>query len=328
MGPADLAQILRPIKETFAGADFPALLVGLGRADDAAVYQLDSERALIQTVDFFPPVVDDPYTYGAIAAANALSDIYAMGGEALFALNIAAFPKWLGRDIISEILRGGAEKVREAGAAVAGGHTIDDEEPKFGLCVTGMVHPQRILTKGGARPGDALVLTKPLGVGLITTVLKAGLAEPDYVAGAVASMLRLNRAAAQAAQAAGVHAGTDITGFALIGHALEMAELSEACLRFRRADVPFLDGARRYADEWLFPAGSNHNQGYFGARVSFAAGIPEEEQLLLFSPETSGGLLLAVAPERLDLLLAECQRREQPAWVVGDVSAGAGVAVV
>ncbi len=327
MGPADLTQILRPVKETFAGVDAPALLVGLGRADDAAVYQLDSERALIQTVDFFPPVVDDPYTYGAIAAANALSDIYAMGGEAIFALNIAAFPKWLDRAIIGEIMRGGAEKVREAGAVVAGGHTIDDEEPKFGLCVAGIVHPQRILTKGGARPGDALVLTKPLGVGLITTVLKAGVAEPAHVAGAVASMLRLNRAAAQAAQAVGAHAATDITGFSLLGHAQEMAELAGARLRFRYSDIPVLDGARRYAEEWLFPGGSNLNQEYFGAQVRFAAGISEEEQLLLFSPETSGGLLLAVAPARLEALLAECARRQQPAWAIGEVIAGAGVAV-
>jgi len=327
MGPGDLAHVLRPLKEMFAGADFPALLVGLGRADDAAVYQLDAERALILTVDFFPPVVDDPYTYGAIAATNAMSDIYAMGGEVLFALNVAAFPKWLGREVISEILRGGAEAVRAAGGAIAGGHTIDDEEPKFGLCVAGVVHPQRILTKGGARPGDLLVLTKPLGVGLITTVLKAGLAEPAYVEGAIASMLRLNRAAAQAAQAAGVHAGTDITGFSLLGHALEMAELSPAQLRFRLAEIPFLDGARQYAEEWLFPAGSSHNQDYFGDRVTFAEHIREEERLLLFSPETSGGLLLAVAPERLEALLAECRRRDQPAWVIGEATAGTGIIV-
>jgi len=327
MGPGDLAQVLRPLKDLFRSEDFPQLLVGLGRADDAAVYRLDDQRALIQTVDFFPPVVDDPYTYGAIAAANALSDIYAMGGEVLFALNVAAFPKWLGREVIGEILRGGAEKVREAGGAIAGGHTIDDEEPKFGMCVTGIVHPDRILTKGGARPGDALVLTKPLGVGLITTVLKAGAAEPAYVEEAVASMLRLNRAASQAAQAAGVHAATDITGFSLLGHGVEMAELSGAQLRFELARLPLLPGAREYAEEWLFPAGSNNNQDYFGDRVVFASHITDEERLMLFTPETSGGLLVAVSPARLEALLEECRRRDQPAWVIGEVVAGAGVAV-
>jgi len=224
-------------------------------------------------------------------------------------------------------LRGGAEKAREAGAVIAGGHTIDDEEPKFGLCVAGVVHPERILTKGGAQPGDALILTKPLGVGLITTVLKAGLAEPAHVAGAVESMLRLNRAAAQAVQVAGARAGTDITGFSLLGHALEMAELAGVQFRFRLEAIPFLAGARDYAEQWLFPAGSSHNQDYFGARVAFAENISEEERLLLFSPETSGGLLLSVAPQRVDRLLAECRQRGQPAWVVGEVVAGAGARV-
>jgi selenide,water dikinase len=328
MGPGDLAQVLRPLQEMFHSADFPELLVGLGRADDAAVYRLSDERALILTVDFFPPVVDDPYTYGAVAAANAMSDIYAMGGEVLFALNVAAFPKWLGKDVIGAILRGGAEKVREAGGAIAGGHTIDDEEPKYGLCVAGMAHPARILTKGGAQVGDRLVLTKALGTGLITTVLKAGAAEASYVEAAVASMTRLNRAAAHAAQEAGVHAATDITGFSLLGHGLEMATLSGVGLLLRLRDIPLLPGAHHYADEWLFPAGSNRNQDYFGHAVTFDADVSAEEQLMLFTPETSGGLLLAVAPERLDALLTACRRRDQPAWVIGEVVAGAGIRVL
>lgn len=327
MGPEDLAEVLRLIEDVFQDANLPDLLVGLGKADDAAVYQIDDEHAIIQTVDFFPPVVDDPYVYGAVAAANAMSDVYAMGGEVLFALNIAAFPKWLDRQIVGQILRGGAEKVREAGAVIAGGHTIDDEEPKYGLSVTGMVHPGRILTKGGAQPGDALVLTKALGSGLITTVLRGGAADPAHVDVAVEGMLRLNRAAAQGAQAAGVSAVTDVTGFSLLGHGLEMAALSGAQLRISLDDVPLLAGVRAYAEEWLFPGGSHNNRTFFGERVAFAARISEEEQLMLFTPETSGGLLMAVPGGRLAQLLDELRRREQPAWVIGDVVAGEGLQV-
>jgi len=327
MGPEDLAEVLSLIEGIFKSDDFPGLLVGLGEADDAAVYRIDDEHAIIQTLDFFPPVVDDPYTYGAVAAANAMSDVYAMGGEVLFALNVAAFPKWLDREVVGTILRGGAEKVREAGGVIAGGHTIDDEEPKYGMTVTGMVHPDHILTKGGAGPGDAIVLTKPLGTGLITTVLRGGVADEAHVKGAVESMLRLNRDASRAAQAAGVHAATDVTGFSLLGHGLEMAELSGSQLRISLGDLPILDGTRHYADEWLFPAGSHTNRAYFGPRVKFAEHISEEEQLMLFTPETSGGLLLAVASDRLDSLLDELRRRDQPAWVIGDAAEGEGLFV-
>jgi selenide, water dikinase len=327
MGPEDLAEVLSLIEDVFRESDSPDLLVGLGKADDAAVYRIDAERAIIQTLDFFPPVVDDPYIYGAVAAANAMSDVYAMGGEVLFALNVAAFPKWLDRQIVGQILRGGAEKVREAGAVIAGGHTIDDEEPKYGLTVTGIVHPARILTKGGAQPGDALVLTKPLGSGMITTALRGGVAEASHVDGAVESMLRLNRAAAQAAQSAGVHAATDVTGFSLLGHGLEMATLSGTQLRVSLADVPVLDGAREYAEEWLFPGGSHNNRSFFGSQVQFADGISEEEQLLLFTPETSGGMLIAVASDHLERLLDEMRERGQPAWTIGDVVAGEGMRV-
>lgn len=327
MGPGDLAQVLRPIRDLFPVGDYPELLFGLGPADDAAVYRLDDSRALILTLDFFPPVVDDPYTYGAIAAANALSDVYAMGGEVLFALNVAAFPKWLGREVIAEIMRGGAEKVRQAGGAIAGGHTIDDEEPKYGLCVVGMTHPDRLFTKSRAMPGDVLVLTKPLGVGIITTVLKAGIAAKEHIEGAVESMLRLNREAAQIASSAGVQSATDITGFSLLGHGQEMAQASGVALRFDFQRLPFLEGARAYADDWLFPAGSNANQDYFRDRVHFAPEISEESRLLLFTPETSGGLLLAVHPERLEFFLGECGARGQPAWAIGEVVSGSGIRV-
>ena len=302
MGPEALAQVLRPLAGLFKAEDYPDLLVGLGSPDDAAVYRLNSEQALIETADFFPPVVDDAYTYGAIAAANALSDIYAMGGRPLFAINLAAFPEDLPPEIIAEILRGGAEKVREAGAVIAGGHTITDREPKYGLAFTGVVHPERILMKGGARPGDRLVLTKALGTGVITTAHKRGEVDPADLASAVASMLHLNGAASIAAQATpGVHALTDITGFGLLGHIHEMAHLSGVGFSLDYAALPWLAGARRYAEAWVFPGGSERNEDYFGGWVSLAPelGLSDWEQRLLHDPQTSGGLLLAVAEEHL-----------------------------
>jgi selenide,water dikinase len=272
--------------------------------------------------------VDDPYDYGAIAAANALSDVYAMGGEAALALNICAFPPDMPPEIVSEILRGGAEKVREAGAVLAGGHTVDDPEPKYGLAVMGLIHPQRILTKGGARPGDVLVLTKPLGVGIITTAFKGNAAEPSHVDAAVASMKRLNRQAARFVQQAGVHACTDITGFGLLGHAHEMAERSGARLRFSLSQFPFLQGALRYADEWLFPAGSCRNQQCYQSHIEFTAEVTEEARMLLFTPETSGGLLVAVPRDKLERLAALFAAENQPLWTVGEVVQGQDVQVV
>jgi len=319
--------VLRPLQALFRAADFPDLLVGLEKADDAAVYRLTPELAVIHTLDFFTPIVDDPYQYGAIAAANALSDVYAMGGEVLLALNICAFPADMDPDIISEILRGGADKVKEAGGVLAGGHTVDDKEPKYGLSVLGVVHPDRVLTKGGARPGDVLVLTKPLGAGIVTTAFKGGVAEPEHIAAATASMAALNRTAAQLAGRVGVRGATDITGFSLLGHASEMAALSGVGLRFRLADLPFLPGAREYAEQWLFPAGANRNQEHFGCGVTFAEAIGDEMRLLLFTPETSGGLLLAVPADRLAELLALAAEAGQPMWVVGEVVEGFGIEV-
>jgi selenide,water dikinase len=327
MGPAALAQVLRPLRERFRPGDFPDLLVGLEVSDDAAVYRISDEVAVIQTLDFFTPVVDDPYDYGAIAAANAMSDVYAMGGEVVLALNICAFPTDLPPDVTQAILRGGADKVAEAGAVLAGGHSIEDQEPKYGLAVMGLVHPQRILTKGGARPGDRLVLTKPLGVGLITTALKGQAADPAHVTAAVVSMGRLNCGAARIAQQVGVHAGTDVTGFALLGHGLEMAERSGARLRFRLADLPLLPGAERYAAESLFPGGSCRNRDAYTAHVAFAPEIDADTRMLLFTPETSGGLLLAVPPDRLETLLAGFAAAGEPAWVVGEVVEGEGIEV-
>lgn len=301
--------------------------MGLGLPDDAAVYRLDDQRALVQTLDFFAPVVDDPYIYGAIAAANSMSDVYAMGGEVLFALNITAFPQWLDRAVLAEILRGGAEKVREAGAAIAGGHTIDDDEPKYGLAVTGIVTIAELMTKAGARAGDQLFLTKPLGTGLITTAAKGGAAQPEHVEAAVQSMLQLNRSASRAARAAGVRAATDITGFSLLGHAAEMANASGVQLHLYLERIPLLEGTRQYAEEWLFPGGAHSNKEFFAPQVRFAGRISEEEQMMLFTPETSGGLLLAVPAERVEEFLAACQSFGQPAWHIGAVESGAGIVV-
>jgi selenide,water dikinase len=319
--------VLRHLEGLFVSADFPNLLVGLEKADDAAVYRLSDELAVIHTLDFFTPIVDDPHQYGAIAAANALSDVYAMGGEVLLALNICAFPADMDPNVIGEILRGGAEKVAEAGGVLAGGHTVDDKEPKYGLSVLGVVHPDRVLTKGGAQPGDVLVLTKPLGGGIIATAFKGGVAEPDHVAGATRAMAALNRAAAQLAQRVGVHAVTDITGFGLLGHASEMASLGEVGLRFHLERLPFLAGAQDYAAQWLFPAGANRNQDYFGCGVAFAPGIPDELRLLLFTPETSGGLLMAAPAARLEEMQALASAAGQPLWVVGEVTEGIGIQV-
>jgi len=312
----------------FPADRYPDLLVGLEVSDDAAVYRVNSELAIIQTLDFFTPVVDDPYDYGAIAAANSMSDVYAMGGEVVLALNICGFPPDLPAAVISEILRGGAEKVAEAGAVLAGGHTVDAREPLYGLAVMGIVHPQKVLTKGGARPGDVLVLTKPLGVGIITTALKGGVADTSHVAAAVESMKRLNRQAMQLIQQVGANACTDITGFSLLGHACEMAERSKARLRFYMERLPFLDGATQYADENLFPGGACRNRDAYSAQVSFAPGISEEMQMLLFTPETSGGLLAAISPEQVETLVALFQAHNHPCWIVGEAIEGSGIEVM
>jgi selenide,water dikinase len=268
--------------------------------------------------------VDDPYAYGAIAAANAMSDVYAMGGEVVLALNVAAFPANMPAEIIIEILRGGAEKVREAGGVIAGGHTIDDDEPKYGMAVMGVVRPDRVATKAGARVGDVLLLSKPLGTGIITTAFKSDRAELAHVEAATASMMKLNRDAVRAVQKGRFHAITDITGFSLLGHGCEMAEKSGVRLRLRYDDLPFLDGAKRYAGERLFPGGANNNEAAFKEQVSFAPRIGDELQLLLFTPETSGGLLVAVPDDEVEALLKRCRELEQAMWVVGQVVEGSG----
>jgi selenide, water dikinase len=265
------------------------VLIGFDTADDAGVYRLAPDLALVQTVDFFTPIVDDPYTYGAIAAANALSDVYAMGGRPVSALSILAWPPVRDIEDLEAILRGGAEKMREAGCSILGGHSVADDEIKFGYAVTGLVHPNRVKANSGARAGDTLYLTKPLGTGVIATALKRGIAAEEHVAASVASMLRLNRDACEAMLRADAHGCTDVTGFGLIGHGREMAVASGVTLEIEVSKVPFLPGAEEYARLGALPGGLKNNREF--ALCSLVS--RETEDLLLFDPQTSGGLLIS-----------------------------------
>jgi selenide,water dikinase len=304
----------------FDPASYPNLLRGLDAPDDALVWKLDAERALVHTADFFPPVVDDPYAFGAIAAANAISDVYAMGGTPIFAINLVAFPDDMEPAILSEILRGGGEKAKEAGAVVAGGHTISDKEPKYGLAVTGIVHPERILSKGGARAGDVLLLTKPLGAGILTTAGKRQKASTEDLDAAIASMARLSATAARLFREAHphVHALTDITGYALVGHAHEMAHLSKLSFRFKLDALPLLPGAAGYAEAGLLPGGAERNKAYYGKFVTATRTFAPWQREILYDPQTSGPLLAAVDPAGVDALVAAFGALGEPVWIVGE----------
>jgi selenide,water dikinase len=328
MGPEALAQVLRPLTGYFKPEEHPNLLVGLGAGDDACVFRLDDQRAVIQTMDFFPPVVDDPRDFGAVAAANAMSDVYAMGGEVSVALNVCCFPDDVPVEVLQEILLGGAEMVAAAGGVIAGGHTVTDPELKYGLSVLGLVDPRKILTKAGGRAGDALVLTKPLGTGITTTALKSKLIGPEEMRPTVASMKRLNRGAARLLQSAGTHACTDVTGFSLLGHAVEMADKSGVALEIRASGLGFVEQVSWCADRETFPGGTHRNQEYFDCRVSFASGLAARLPLILFSPETSGGLLAAVEPSDLGELQKAFRREGEALWVIGEVREGSGISVV
>ena len=317
-----MAQVLQPLERLFKKDNYPDLLVGLGEPDDAAVWRLDNDRVLIVTTDFFTPVVDDPYDYGAIAAANSLSDIYAMGGSPFLALNIAAFPPKLPPEVLGEILRGGGEKAIEAGIVIAGGHTIQDEEPKYGLIALGFAHPDLVMTKTAASPGDALVLTKPLGFGVTTTAIKNQKAKPEHIREVVIWMKQLNRKASELAQSFGVKAATDITGFSLLGHGWEMASSSKVGFNIHWEMIPFISAAKEHAAVYSFPGGAFDNMAYFGQHVDFPKSFAEEEKLLLFDPQTSGGLLFSINCDQLDNLKAQAEKLEQPIWIIGEVVAG------
>ena len=316
MGPEALAQVLRPL--TLHAAP-PELLVGLHTADDAAVYRINDSQAVISTADFFPPVVDDPYAFGSIAAANALSDVYAMGGQPLMAINLVAWPENLDPGILSEILRGGADTVARAGAVIAGGHTITDKEPKYGLAVTGMVHPDTILTKGGAQPGDILILSKPLGTGLITTAHKRDVVEASDLEAALQSMMQLNSDASRALIRPGVHAVTDITGFGLLGHAWEMASQSLTSMRFRFDALPLLPHARHYAELGCITGGAHRNETYLTPHVHFHDSVDAFDREIVWDPQTSGGLFAAVDAEAWEAIRHGTSTGVQ-FWHIGEVT--------
>lgn len=303
--------------------------MGIETSDDAAVYKINDNIALIQTVDFFTPVVDDPYIFGQIAAANALSDVYAMGGDPILALNIVCFPDCLDPSILSEILRGGQDKVIEAGAVLAGGHSVSDDEPKYGLSVAGFVNPLKIMTNAHAKPGDVLILTKPLGVGIINTAIKAEMASESAIRKAVLSMSTLNRIGKEATQnISGVHSITDITGFGLLGHAIEMAEGSQVTFRIRSTDIPYISEAKEYANMGLIPAGVYKNRDFFSQRALISENVPTFYQDILFDPQTSGGLLISIAKESKEHLLDNLKSSPVAFACIGEVEFFSGKYVI
>ena len=324
-----LMDVINPFGNVFNQADYPDLLIGLEKADDAAVLKLNDDQALVFTTDFFPPPVDDPYDYGAVAAANSISDIFAMGGKPLMALNVTALPADLPKDVISEIFRGGAEKAKEAGCPIVGGHTIRDNEPKYGLAVIGMVDPKKILYKGRLHVGDKIILTKPIGFGVTVTASKVGLAEPDDLNTVISWMKTLNKKASELAVECGCGSGTDVTGFSLLGHSLEMIRGSEPGigLRYEFDSIPFTPNYEKYIEMGMFSAGANENYNFYIENVKFADRIDENHQMILFDPQTSGGLLLALHPDRTDEFLRKAAEAGQFARVIGEAVEGSGIEV-
>ncbi len=318
---------LRSVMERVSPATDSRVLVGYGDSDDAGVYLLQENIALVHTVDFFTPIVDDPYDFGRISATNALSDVYAMGGRPLSALNIVAFPEDLDLSILARILDGGASVAREAGVAILGGHTIKDAEPKYGMAVTGIVDPQRVVTNAGARPGDLLVLTKPLGTGILTTALKRGEIDESALGEAVGWMTTLNAAASEAMLAANAHAATDITGFGLLGHAENVARASRVRLVIEAQRVPLMHHVLELIEAGVVPGGTRHNAETHAAFTLFSEAVPASMRLALSDAQTSGGLLIAIGADRIDALLEELGARNCFAAVIGKALPGSGVAV-
>lgn len=321
MAPGALAQVLSDLPNTFN----PRLLIGYDGSDDACVYKVSDDMALISTVDFFPPMVDDPYLFGQIAAANALSDVYAMGGTPTLAMNLLCFPSCLDVSVAEEILRGGASKAMEAGCTIAGGHTITDDEPKYGMCVMGFAHPDRVLANAGARPGDALVLTKRVGSGLLNTAVKGELLEQSELGDLYREMSTLNKYAAEAARDFDVHGCTDVTGFGLAGHLCEMAEGAGAAACLSYSAVPLFDSAAEMARMGIVPGGTYRNEDYFTDRVSLDDGLPEEALEVVFDPQSSGGLMFALPPEQAGGLVERIRATGVSAARVGEfVTRGEG----
>ena len=299
---------------------------GMESLDDAGVYKLSDNLAIIQTIDFFTPIVDDPYDFGQIAVANALSDVYAMGGKPLTAMNVVCFPtKKLDISVLKDILKGGIDKMKEAGVTLVGGHSIDDAELKYGLSVTGTVHPKRLVTNSGAKVGDKLILTKPLGTGIISTALKAGKASKETIAKVTKYMAALNKQASELMQEIGVHACTDITGFGFIGHVSQLAQSSQVGIKVNSASVPVFPEAKEFAAKGLCPGGLNRNREFYGKKVEFSKQVPEYIKDILFDPQTSGGLLLSLAPKAAELLINKLNKAGvRDAAIIGEVISEAG----
>lgn len=323
LGAGILSRVLEQLPR---GSENPNLLVGYDSKDDAAVYKISEDTAFVQTLDFFPPMVDDPYIFGKIAATNALSDIYAMGGEVKTALNIVCFPEKMDLNILGEIMRGGAEKVIEAGGTLAGGHSIADTDVKYGLSVTGIVHPDKIYTNNGARPGDALILTKRLGVGIICTANRVGEASAEAMEAVIESMTTLNKYAAECCKTFEIHACTDVTGFSFLGHLHEMIDGQNSC-HIYADQIPIFEEALRHADEFLLTAAGQRNRNFTGPYVRFE-NIPFAMEEILFDPQTSGGLLIALAKEDAPALLEQLQETGAPARIVGEVTEKADIEIL
>ena len=320
IGPADLAQVLHALPPKKA---HPDLLVGLDTSDDAGVFRINDDTAIVQTVDFFTPIVDRPYDFGQVAAANAISDVYAMGGKPITALNIVAFPiGTLDKEILTAILKGAGDKLEEAGVTLVGGHSIDDQEPKFGLAVTGVIHPEHIRTNTGAKPGDRLILTKPIGVGILTTSLKRGLLTDAEIERVTKVMTTLNKTAAEVSAAYDVHASTDVTGFGLLGHASEMAKGSQVGISINQHLVPILPRVRELAVDGAVPGGTKNNIAHLEGDVSFPNDMEQIDKWILCDAVTSGGLLLSVAEQDADKLQQELLEHGVESAIIGEVTAG------
>lgn len=320
IGPADLRQVLQTLPPA---THDPNLLVGLDTSDDAGVYKLTDDLAIVQTTDFFTPIVDDPYTFGQIAAANAISDVYAMGGKPITALNIVAFPiATLAKQILADILRGAADKLKEADVTLVGGHSIDDQEPKFGLAVTGTIHPDKVLINSGALPGDRLILTKPIGVGILTTSIKRELLEELEIERVTKVMATLNKTTAETMASYNVHASTDVTGFGLLGHASEMAKGSNVEVNIFNDQVPVLPRVKELAENGAVPGGTKNNFNYLKADVTYADTLDQIDKWILCDAVTSGGLLLSVAKADAEKLVADLQDKNVDAHVIGEVIDG------
>lgn len=319
IGPTDLANVLRNLPTR---ASNPNVLVGLDTSDDAGVYKLNDDTAIVQTTDFFTPIVDDPYDFGQVAAANAISDVYAMGGTPITALNIVAFPiSTLDNNILATILKGAGDKLEEAGISLVGGHSIDDEEPKFGLAVTGTVHPDNVWTNTGAKPGDKLILTKPIGVGMLTTSIKRGLVSNEETKRVTEVMTTLNKTASETLQKFHVHASTDVTGFGLLGHASEMAAGSEIGITIRHQSVPVLPRVKELAEQGAVPGGTKNNFDHLRETVTYPTEMDQIDQWILCDAVTSGGLLVSVPADEADDIVASLQAKGVEASQIGEITA-------